>query len=484
MSTSIYAQDQWTIDRLTLQGAIRYDNPWSWFPEQVQNPTRFFPAATFAEEDGVTGYHDLTPRFGAAYDVFGNGKTALKVNLGKYLQGASVSNLAYNANPTTRIRGGGGGLFPPSVSRTWQDDNGNFVPDCVLENGLAQGTQTPAGGVPDGVDFCGQISDTQFGSTSLIGATIDPEFLSGWGKRPSDWSFGASVQQEIFPRASVEVGYYRRTFTMFTTGGSVTDNLAIGPNDVATYSVVAPTDARLPDGGGYTVSNLYNVNPNVFGQVNNRIVPSDSIGDDTRVFDGVDITFNLRNAKGITFSGGTSTGKVVNDWCEIRAAVPENFLTNPYCHQESPWQTSLRFLATYTVPKVDVLLSTVFQDKVNVGTDQLGSIAATYTLTAADIASAASQIGRPLTLTGNPSVNLTAPGTLYGDRVRQWDLAAKKIFRLGGTRLTAGVDFYNILNNNVTLGFSGGFVPGVRGWQTPTSYMNPRIIRLNAELAF
>ena len=91
---------------------------------------------------------------------------------------------------------------------------------------------------------------------------------------------------------------------------------------------------------------------------------------------------------------------------------------------------------------------------------------------------------RPLTLTGNPSVNLTPPGTLYGDRVRQWDLAAKKIFRLGGTRLTAGVDFYNILNNNVTLGFSGGFVPGVRGWQTPTSYMNPRIIRLNAEFAF
>ena len=53
--------------------------------------------------DGVTGYHDITPRMGAAYDVFGNGKTALKVNLGKYLQGASVSNLASNANPSLRI---------------------------------------------------------------------------------------------------------------------------------------------------------------------------------------------------------------------------------------------------------------------------------------------------------------------------------------------------------------------------------------------
>ena len=66
MQTSLYAQEQWTLARLTLQGAIRYDNPWSWFPEQTVGPTRFFPnSATFARTDGVTGYHDITPRMGA-----------------------------------------------------------------------------------------------------------------------------------------------------------------------------------------------------------------------------------------------------------------------------------------------------------------------------------------------------------------------------------------------------------------------------------
>jgi hypothetical protein len=105
-------------------------------------------------------------------------------------------------------------------------------------------------------------------------------------------------------------------------------------------------------------------------------------------------------------------------------------------------------------------------------------------LTAADRAAAASQIGRTLTGAGPISVNLLAPGQLYGPRVRQWDLAAKKIFRFGNQRVTVGADFYNLLNNNVTLGFTGAFLPGVAGWQSPTSYMNPRVVRLNAEFAF
>jgi hypothetical protein len=484
---SFFAQDQWTLKRLTLQGALRWDHPWSWFPAQTEPANQFFPGASFARTDGVTGYNDITPRIGAAYDVFGNGKTALKVNLGKYLQGASVSNLAYQANPVLRLPFGSGlsttglcffgslGFTNPCVTRGWTDFNGNFTPDCNLKNPLGNGE-------------CGPIDNQAFGSTQLINQ-IDPSMLSGWGVRPSDWSFGVSVQQELFPRASVEVGYFRRSFTQYTTSGVVTDNLSVSPGDVGTFYLTAPSDPRLPGGGGYRIGPLYDVNPNKFGQVSNLVESTDKVGNDTRMFNGVDVTFQIRNAKGITFTGGTSTGKVEDDFCVVRGAVPEAYLLNPYCHQSSPWQTSFRGLATYTIPRIDVNVSAVWQDKPNIGTDQISSLTANYTLTAADVASAASQLGRPLT-NPTPQVNLLAPGQEYGPRIREVDFSVKKNIHLGSNRLMVGLDMYNLLNNNVTLGFNSTFVATAPGampaasWPGTTSYMNPRVFRLAAEFTF
>jgi hypothetical protein len=278
---------------------------------------------------------------------------------------------------------------------------------------------------------------------------------------------------------------------MFTTGGTVTDNLLVSPSDMAEMTFTAPRDPRLPDGGGYPVGPIYNLNPDVFGRSSLLIKSTKDVADDTRVFDGVDVTVSVRGTGGFTFTGGTSTGKVVNDWCAIRAAVPEGTyngvsgLLNPYCRVESPWQTSFRMLATYTIPRIDVLVSTVYQDRIAVGTDQVVSLLANYTLTAADQAALAAQIGRPLTpVLPTFTLNLLSPGQLYGPRIRQVDLTFKKIFRFGGQRLTAGLDMYNLLNNNATLAFNPTFVPGQLGWQSPTSYMNPRVYRLNVEFAW
>ena len=96
---AVFAQEQWTLNRLTLQGALRFDQRRSWFPEQTRGPSKFFPTAiVFPATKGVDGYKDITPRLGVAYDVFGNGKTAFKANIGKYLEGRRA------CRPTTPTR--------------------------------------------------------------------------------------------------------------------------------------------------------------------------------------------------------------------------------------------------------------------------------------------------------------------------------------------------------------------------------------------
>ena len=122
------------LGRLTLQGGIRYDRARGWFPAQQIGPTRFVPTPiVFPETPGVDSYHDLTPRVGAALDVFGNGKTAVKFSLGKYLEGASTGNpvVFYNTNPTLRLPNTNPPFGPLGVQRTWTDANATSSPTAI-----------------------------------------------------------------------------------------------------------------------------------------------------------------------------------------------------------------------------------------------------------------------------------------------------------------------------------------------------------------
>jgi hypothetical protein len=471
---AIYIQDSWTAGRLTLSGAVRYDHSAGVFPEQTVGPNPWVPSPVVIPSAQGTRYNDLTPRGAVVFDVFGTGKTALKFNVGKYLaaaDGSSITGGLTNPIANFQTNSSPNGTALATSGRTWNDLNSNFVVDCQV-NGvipIAAVNNAATGG-----DICG-AGNPNFANFNTPTTRYDPAILSGWGTRPYDWNFGIQAQQQVLPRVSVDVGYFRRIFGNF----SATDNRA--QNLFAqTTQVSAPADNRLPDGGGQALPNpIYNVDPSQFGRTDNLVNLARNLGlRQTQHWNGVEVNVSARVRNGLTLQGGTSTGRTSTDTCDVRAALPETAPTNPYCHVDNPFLTQVKGLASYVVPKIEVSLSTAFQSLPG------ANLNANYTVPAAQLAAA---FGRPAT--GVTTVNLVAPGTLQGDRINQIDFRAGKIVRFHGFRAQFSVDLYNALNANPIQTYQQTFIVpapanGSSSWLAPQGILPARFAKFTAQFDF
>ena len=281
-----YVQDKWTHGRLTLQGGIRLDWFNAYLPEQHVGPSLLTPNRniTFAEFKTLD-WKDVTPKIGMAYDLTGDGKTALKVSVGKYVLGqAGVGGNGLSTNGPAQ------GL-QTTTARSWNDINGNFLPDCVLENPALNGE-------------CGPWLNPAFGSAVPVQA-VDDDVRYGWSKRQYQWELSISAQREIARGLSVNGGYFRRVYGNFY----VTDNLNVSASDYQPYSLTAPASALLPGGGGYPVTGLFMISQAGFARGQNNLTTfADNYGRQLDHWNGFDVGASLRAAHGLMFQGGISTG--------------------------------------------------------------------------------------------------------------------------------------------------------------------------------
>ncbi len=443
-----FVQDQWTLKRTTINAGLRFDYLEDKVPAQTigagpQVPNRNL---TFDEVDGVPRWKNVTPRLGVAYDLFGTGKTAVKFSIGKYLEAPNPPSFTRLANPA--------GALVQSATRTWSDSNGDFIPDP---------------------SELGAFNPTNFGSSVVSSRYSDAVLTS----RGYNWELGAQVQHEIVPRISVNAGYFRRSYGDLR----VTNNLSITPVDYSPYSVTAPVDPRLPGGGGYAVTGLYDQNRLV--SQNNLIDLASNYGTATEVYNGLDFTVNARLPGGIVMSGGPSVGRTETNYCFVvnspqgSGLPPSQGATSAagllYCDVKPPFQPNLKLLGVYPFPWGGVQLAATFQSLPG------PQITAARTYTNAEIAPS---LGRNLATgaNGTASVQLIQPGTVYEERLYQLDFRASKVFPFGSSRRIQGnVDLYNATNSSSILSVNNTYGAN---WQRPTSILQGRLLKFSVQVDF
>jgi hypothetical protein len=426
----MFAQDKWSVKRLTVTAGGRFDYLNAGTPDQTAPAGRFVPARSAAAVPCLPCWKDWSVRLSGAYDLFGDGRTAIKASVGKYLASMSLGR-AEGSNP----------IRSQSETRSWTDRDGNGT--ALDANGNAQ------------YDEIGDAINANFGLPS--GSTRFDQTTP----RPTNWEQTISVQQELMAGVSVTGGFYHRSFY----DQNITRNLAVdATTDYTLYNIRAPLDPRLPNGGGELIGR-YNLVPVKLGA-------SDSVSTfsttNERVYNGFEVSVRGRLPKGGFVLGGVTTERTATNDCDIVNRDPNDLR---FCDRTPPFRTLYKASGAYTLP-YDVQLSGSLQAVP--GAD----VAANFTYNSAFA-------GVPLTGGGNRTVNLIEPNTVFLDYQTQVDARVSRTFRFGTKRAQAYVDIFNLLNASSVASVNQTFTTGsASNWLRPLVVMQARRFQLGGRFDF
>jgi hypothetical protein len=451
----IYIQDRFTFRRATLSGALRYDyyvgrTEDGTLPASRWNPSQFFPGFK------VQTWKDLSPRLGVAYDLFGDGKTAIKANISRYVNADGVSTAQAN-NPQETI-----GL---TDTRNWTDNNRDFT------------IFNPDGSVQ--LDELGPTGNQNFGRVIPSTTTTDPATLTGWNARGSTVEWQVVAQHQLTPRFAVNGGYYLR----YLGNQRATDNTLVTNADYdGPFCINAPVHPDLPDGGGYQVCGLYDIKAAARPRVQNNVTFARNFGGLTDQYSGFDFGVSGRFSSRTFVQGGVNAQRRVYDTCNVPVQVGSTTLQvdspeSRFCRQVTPYRPDFKFQASHTLP-YDIVVSGAFQYSPG------PEITAVWNAPNSLIAPA---LGRNLSAgaTATKMVNLIEPGTLYADSLTQLDLRVSKRYSIGRYRLRGDINVYNLFNTDFASAVNTNFsTTASNQFLRPTGVLQGRLFKIGGQIEF
>ena len=422
----LYVQDSWKIRRLTVTPGLRYEGFNASVDPQSAPAGRFVGARKFDAIPNLPNFKNWVPRLGAAYDVFGNGKTGIKGSYGRYMQ-QDATSFPNTYNP----------MVQTTANLAWTDLNSDDIAQGELGCAyLSPGCE---------INFA-QLSST-FGTRR--NRNPDPDL-----QRQFQRVYNIGVTREIRSGVGVAANYFRREFHALT----YTSSLSVP------FSAYTPFSIPDPRNNGQTMT-VYNVNPAALAAPINELDTTSAT--DKRTFNGIDMIVNARFRNGAFLTGGTSTGRQVATICSV--VDPNNTRFCDESQFDIPFQTTFKLSGSHPMP-YGFRLSGVFQRTPG------DAVSQTFVVTAANF--------RALTgvTMGQSSVTLrlNEPGSRYLDTVNQLDLTIAKSFKVGQARISPELSLFNVFNANPVLSETTSY-PAVG---TPLRILDGRLIRFNAQVRF